>query len=139
MRGSTNSQIMSTDVVTALAGKMDNTLTTGIGTVANGCSLENSTNQIRWYKVGRICTVIFAIRLSSAFTGQYAQYWIATDLPKSVIGAYPYNSQGLSVDGWTDTGGALAFVNTVGHLYILVRQGVMAGKVVVGSVTYITE
>lgn len=139
MNGSTNSQIMSMDVVTALAGKMDNTLTTGIGTVTNGCSLESSANQITWYKVGRMCTVIFAIRLSSAFTGQYTQYLMATDLPKSVIGIYPYNSQGLSVDGWTDTGGALAFVNTYGHLYILARQGVMADRVVVGSVTYITE
>ena len=126
MRGNTNAQADTTIV------------TTGLGTVEGGCTLEAEHNPIRWCKKGNICTVIYAIRLPASYSSGYTQYIMATGLPGCVVGAYPYASQGLSVDGQSDSGGALAFVNTVGHLYILTRHQSMASKVVIGSVTYIT-
>ena len=116
---------------------MYNALTTGTGTVASGCSLIDGV-AIKWYRKGNICTVCFPIRVSTSYTGTYTQYLLATGLPASSISEYPYGCSAVTVDNQENNGGAMAFVNTVGHLYLLVRHQSMAGKGVVGSVTYIT-
>ena len=116
---------------------MYNTLTTGTGTVASGCSLIDGVT-IKWYRKGNICTVIFPIKASSSYTGVYTQYILATGLPGSIINDYPFGSSLISIDGQDNSGGARAFVNPSGHLYVLVRNQSIAGKGLVGSVTYIT-
>lgn len=122
----------------ALTDKMDNTHTSGTGTVTGGCSLENPSNPIIYDKVGRLCTVIFAIRVSSTYTSNYTQYPMATGLPGCITATYPYGSVAVSVDSQDNNGGCRAFVDTNGTLCILVRNSAMANKVVIGSVTYIT-